>query len=117
MNTATVSESTATDPMPWVERLAADGGVEVRITRRDALNIVDALQQCMGIWMTWENGMMPETAVYLAKLSRLMPTFDGALPPVQHPLAQQGETCTAKHLAFERLELVHKSLDLAVAPL
>jgi len=31
--------------------------------------------------------------------SGLMPTFD-ALPSVQHPLAQEGETRTSEHLAF-----------------
>ncbi len=44
-----------------------------------------------------------------------MHTFD-ALPSVQHPLAQQGETRAAEHVAFERLELVYKSLGLPVAP-
>jgi len=43
-------------------------------------------------------------------------TFD-ALPAVQHPLAQEGEARAAEHVAFERLELVHKALGLAVAPL
>jgi len=48
--------------------------------------------------------------------SGVMPTFDDALPPVQHPLTQEGEARTAKHVALEHLELVHKPLGLPLAP-
>ena len=46
----------------------------------------------------------------------LRPTLDGVLAAVQHPLTQQAKTRAAEHLAFERLELVHKPLGLPLAP-
>jgi len=41
--------------------------------------------------------------VYSALRNGVMPTFDDALPPVQHPLTQEGEARAAKHVALEHL--------------
>jgi len=56
------------------------------------------------------------SGMYSALRNGLMPTFDDALPSVQHPLAEQVEARTTEHLTLERLELVHKPLGLPLAP-